>query len=335
MKNPFIILECQLDASKDEIDKQFKKLAMKYHPDRNTKLKEPEKKQREETFKELNCAYQYMKKNNYKYTEQSNKDYSKFSDIFKSRFFNNTNKFYGVFNNLKNLNFDSLADNMLKGITTIQDIYDNNDDKLEKVEDICINANIDIFDIYNGVNKEIKIDLVKKCQKCMCLGYDINTKLVCENCQGKKVINTKQTFEFNSIFKTITFKGEGNEEIGKRAGNVYINLSPKDDQMFSIINNYDILYRYFIDFDDIIDDDIIHTIKYLDLKEYELRIEQLASIKRPFYHYYQIILDDYGLYYPDGNGRGKLVIDIYDYQGILNTLNKVKNENMFTFSETN
>jgi len=58
MKNPFIILECQLDASKDEIDKQFKKLAMKYHPDRNTKLKEPEKKQREETFKELNCAYQ-------------------------------------------------------------------------------------------------------------------------------------------------------------------------------------------------------------------------------------------------------------------------------------
>ena len=117
--------------------------------------------------------------------------------------------------------------------------------------------------------------------------------------------------------------------------NVYINLSPKDDQMFSIINNYDILYRYFIDFDDIIDDDIIHTIKYLDLKEYELRIEQLASIKRPFYHYYQIILDDYGLYYPDGNGRGKLVIDIYDYQGILNTLNKVKNENMFTFSQTN
>ena len=197
MKNPFIILECELDANREEIDKQFKKLAMKYHPDRNSNLDEKQKKQMEERFKELNCAYQYLKNNNYKFTDQSSNDYSKFSDVFKSRFFSNTDKIYGVFNNLRNLNFDSFADNMLKGITTIQDIYDNNDDKLEKAEDICINAKIDILDIYNGVNKEIKIDLTRKCQTCMSLGYDINTKLVCEDCLGKKLLIKKK--HLNSI----------------------------------------------------------------------------------------------------------------------------------------
>ena len=335
MKNPFIILECKLDANKEEIDKQFKKLAMKYHPDRNAHLKEKDKKQMEEKFKELNCAYQYLKKNNYTFTEQSTKDYSKFSDLFKSRFFNNTDKIYGVFNNLKNLNFDSFADNMLKGITTIQDIYDNNDEKLEKAQDICINANIDILDIFNGVNKEIKIDLTRKCQLCMSLGYDINTKLVCNNCQGKKIVTKKETFEFNSIFKNITFKARGNEEIGKRAGNIYINLSPKDHDDFSIINNYDVLYRYFIQFNDIIDDEIIHNFTYLDLKEYELKIEEVRNTKNSIYRYYQITINDYGLYYPDGNGRGNLVIDLYDPQAILNTLNKIKSSNTFTFTQLN
>ena len=335
MKNPFIILECELDANREEIDKQFKKLAMKYHPDRNSNLDEKQKKQMEERFKELNCAYQYLKNNNYKFTDQSSKDYSKFSDVFKSRFFSNTDKIYGVFNNLRNLNFDSFADNMLKGITTIQDIYDNNDDKLEKAEDICINAKIDILDIYNGVNKEIKIDLTRKCQTCMSLGYDINTKLVCEDCLGKKIVNKKETFEFNSIFKNITFKAQGNELIGKRAGNVYINLSPKDHDEFSIINNYDVLYRYFIEFNDIIDDEIIHNLTYLDLKKYELKINEVVSIKKLTYRFYQIIIDNYGLYYPDGSGRGRLIIDVHDPQAILQTLNKVKSKNMFTLTKLN
>ena len=49
------ILGVGKSASKDEIKKAYRKLAMKYHPDRNKWDKEAEKK-----FKEVNEAYQIL-----------------------------------------------------------------------------------------------------------------------------------------------------------------------------------------------------------------------------------------------------------------------------------
>ena len=46
------VLGLQKGASEDEIKKTFRKLAMKYHPDRN-----PDDKAAEEKFKEINEAY--------------------------------------------------------------------------------------------------------------------------------------------------------------------------------------------------------------------------------------------------------------------------------------
>ena len=49
------ILEVERKASQDEIKKTYRKLAMKYHPDKN-----PDNKEAEEKFKELNEAYQVL-----------------------------------------------------------------------------------------------------------------------------------------------------------------------------------------------------------------------------------------------------------------------------------
>jgi curved DNA-binding protein len=49
------VLGVSRDASAEEIRKAYRKLAMKYHPDRN-----PEDKQAEERFKEINEAYQVL-----------------------------------------------------------------------------------------------------------------------------------------------------------------------------------------------------------------------------------------------------------------------------------
>ena len=50
------ILEVNKDASADDLKKAYRKLAMKYHPDRNPNDKEAESK-----FKEINEAYEVLK----------------------------------------------------------------------------------------------------------------------------------------------------------------------------------------------------------------------------------------------------------------------------------
>ena len=50
------VLGARKSASGDELKKSYRKLAMKYHPDRN-----PGDKKAEQNFKELNEAYEVLK----------------------------------------------------------------------------------------------------------------------------------------------------------------------------------------------------------------------------------------------------------------------------------
>ena len=54
-KDYYEVLGIQRSASDDEIKKAFRKLAIKYHPDKNKGNKEAEEK-----FKEINEAYQVL-----------------------------------------------------------------------------------------------------------------------------------------------------------------------------------------------------------------------------------------------------------------------------------
>ena len=55
-KDFYEILGVKKNASDDEIKKSYRKLAMKYHPDRNKDDKESERK-----FKEVSAAYEILK----------------------------------------------------------------------------------------------------------------------------------------------------------------------------------------------------------------------------------------------------------------------------------
>jgi len=52
MKDYYDILGVSRDATADDLKKAFRQLALKYHPDRN-----PDNKESEEKFKEINEAY--------------------------------------------------------------------------------------------------------------------------------------------------------------------------------------------------------------------------------------------------------------------------------------
>ena len=62
------------DASLDEIKKKFKKLSLKYHPDRQVGKSEKEQKEAEAKFKEINEAYQVLS------DETKRKNYDTFGD---------------------------------------------------------------------------------------------------------------------------------------------------------------------------------------------------------------------------------------------------------------
>ena len=68
-KDLYEVLGVSKGASEDDIKKAYRKLAMKYHPDRFTTATEQEKKDAEVKFKEINHAYEVLsdpnKKANY------------------------------------------------------------------------------------------------------------------------------------------------------------------------------------------------------------------------------------------------------------------------------
>ena len=66
------ILGVAKNASDDEIKKSYRKLAMKFHPDRN-----PDSKEAEEKFKEVNEAYQVLS------DPDTRKRYDRFGDDFR------------------------------------------------------------------------------------------------------------------------------------------------------------------------------------------------------------------------------------------------------------
>lgn len=52
-KDYYAILEIKKDATEDEIKKAYKKLALKYHPDRNNDKSEAEKNEATKKFKDV------------------------------------------------------------------------------------------------------------------------------------------------------------------------------------------------------------------------------------------------------------------------------------------
>ena len=322
-KNPFEILGCHENMKVEEIKKKYKTLAFKYHPDRNTNLNEEDKKNAEEKFKEVACAYSFLEKNNFKYThiDSNFEEFTSRFGAFSARFGNIGN----IINNIRNMDLDNIANNILKEVNHIQDFYNGENETLEKSHDININARVELIDIYNNVKKTITINCVKKCKTCMGLGYNLNDKKKCEDCVGKKIRVEKLGLSFFPSLKSKQLIKEGNEEIGKRPGDININIIPKpmDNKskfIYRIIDDYNILFKL------VFTKDMIHfnkqneetkdliiqnDIEYLDLKWRRL------TIKNPVNEFiFEYEFENYGLITPDLK-RGFLKVMLIDKDNLL------------------
>ena len=246
------ILQVSKEATKTEIKKAYRKLAMKYHPDRN-----PDDKEAEEMFKKINEAYEVLSNDEKRAIYDrygkagldgnmgSSGGFSGFEDIFE--------EFFGFGGRSKK--------------PQRQTPYNL---------DILYELEIDFKEAVFGVKKEIEFDYFSICTKCN--GTGAKKSHTCPTCQGQGQVFIRQGFM--SIGQTCPNCGgsgqiideecdeckgagykvnkdkveidlpagidngmrmrvpnKGNENFDKRRGDLYIQIVVKEDSIFKRVDD--------------------------------------------------------------------------------------------------
>jgi curved DNA-binding protein len=155
-KNYYKILEINKDATADEIKKAYRKLAVKYHPDKN-----PNDKIAEEKFKEANEANNVLgdpdkrKKyddlgDNWQFNQQANQQQNYNSSGRTNRAYNNENG-----QQFQESEFSDFFENMFggkfsRGNSAQQRTY--------KGEDYNAELNVSFEEVYKGTSRQIEFD---------------------------------------------------------------------------------------------------------------------------------------------------------------------------------
>ena len=169
----------QGDEFKKKVKQNYKKNALKYHPDRQHGKSDEEKKVAEEKFKELSEAYEVLSDD----TKRSQYD-----------------------NPMGGMNFDfggfGNFDDIMNGFDPFGFGFNSrgNSQKVKKGQSIRITIGVTLEELYNGVTKQIKYKKQTKCPDCNGTGMGNGSKKeTCSHCGG-----TGQLFSQNGGWQTIT-----------------------------------------------------------------------------------------------------------------------------------
>ena len=184
-KNYYEILWVSEDADEKEIKKTFRKLAMKYHPDR-AKTDE-QKKEYEEKFKQINEAHEVLsdpkKRQMYDTYRKGGFDFSGFGAWWAS---------FQWWFDVSDLFWDLFWD-----FFWWTRWWTHYKDRPRRWDDILLNLRVKFEDIYNGARKKVKYSRYVPCDKCGGTWIDASSKpSVCPTCGGQWVVVQSQRTPF-------------------------------------------------------------------------------------------------------------------------------------------
>lgn len=248
------------NASQDELKKAYRKLALKYHPDKNPE--DPDK------FKQISQAYEVLsdpkKRDTYdKGGEQAIQEggnggggfhFSSPMDIF--------DMFFGGGGRRRERRGKDVVHQLP---VSLKDLYNGSVRKLALQKNVicdkcegrggkkgavekCSNCKgsgvqVRIQQLAPGMVQQIQ----SMCSECQGQGERISPKDRCKACNAKKVVRERKILEVHvdkgmRDGQKITFSGEGDQEPGLEAGDIIIVLEEKEHESFRRSGN-DLLYK--------------------------------------------------------------------------------------------
>lgn len=183
MRDLYEILEVNKNCTKAELKSAYRKLAKKYHPDIN-----PDNKEAEEKFKEVNFAYEIL----------SDDDRRQKYDTYGEASFNSGATGASDFGGFSDMG--DIFESFFGGFSGFGSSFSKNPNRKRKGEDIETYIDLDFFEAVNGCKKEIEINVKVKCEKCNGLGAKDKDKIKkCKKCSGTGTVRVKR----NSFFGTV------------------------------------------------------------------------------------------------------------------------------------
>lgn len=200
----YVVLGVEKNASKDDLKKAYRKLAMQYHPDRN-----PDNKEAEEMFKEAAEAYEILS------DDDKKARYDRFghegvrNSGFGGQGFSDVNDIFSHFSDI------------FGGGSIFEDFFGGGQQRGRgrrrsqgsPGSDLKVTLKLTMEEIAAGVNKKIKIKKLVSCHSCGGSGAEAGTSnKTCPVCQGSGEVKTvsRSVFgQFVNVSACSNCNGEG------------------------------------------------------------------------------------------------------------------------------
>ncbi|NWF89490.1 MAG: molecular chaperone DnaJ [Ignavibacteriaceae bacterium] len=197
------VLGVDRNASKDDLKKAYRKLAMQYHPDRN-----PNNKEAEEKFKEAAEAYEVLS------DDEKKARYDRFghegmrASGTGSPGFNDINDIFSHFSDI--FSGGSIFDDFFGGSSRSRG--QKRKTSGSPGSDLRVTLKLTLEEIAKGATKKIKIKKHVKCEQCAGSGAEAGTSTkTCPVCQGSGEVKTVSRSVFGQFVNITTCNNCGGE----------------------------------------------------------------------------------------------------------------------------